>query len=106
MANDNITKAELSAILEVNKNAVEIHNEVSAQYEEIIDDLSKKDDVLKDIGENSIVAAKDTQSIIKVADEIKSKISKIDENALTIKLLLTSNLIMLILNAIVNFYKK
>lgn len=43
-----ITRGELDTIIEVNKNAIEIHNEVSSQNEQIMEELEKNKDLIEE----------------------------------------------------------
>lgn len=87
-----ISKSEIETILDVNRKAIELHTEVSNQYEEIVDGL-----------ENN------SNKLTKIEDELKSiskNIEKIDRDLFKISVLMSSGIITLILTIIQMFIKK
>lgn len=87
-----ISKSEISTILDVNRKAIELHTEVSGQYEEIVDELESN-----------------KNKLTKIEDEIKSiskNIEKIDRDLFKISVFMSSGIITLILTIIQMFIKK
>lgn len=81
MSEQKITNADIDAILDVNKKAVEIHSEVGRQNEVIIEALEDNDKLLEKIDNKInilIDITKSTNDIVK--DKMEKKIDEIEKN--------------------------
>jgi len=94
-----ITSNELEYILDVNKKAISIYNEVSQQNEEILEAL----DGLKQTVDKIKLTTDDTSKI--VADE-KTKIAEIDKNLLRLVVIFSTIGVGTIIQFILQFVHK
>lgn len=111
------SKNEINTILDVNKKAIELHTEVSGQYEEIIDEFDELDSSHKKIlteldSSTKKILAESDKSAKKISDiedevsSIKKNIDKIDRDLFKISVIMSSSIISLILTIIQMFIKK
>ena len=71
-----ITRGELDTIIEVNKTAIEIHNEVSAQNEEIMEELEKS----KEIGHKILEELQELKILKEYNNQLSAKFAAIEKD--------------------------
>lgn len=106
-----LSRSDLDSIIDVNKKAIELQVEVSAQNEKVIEDLAENtkitenikrdtESTLKELSFNKQDSKDYKNDILEKIDEIKDKVDKLDKNQFKIYVILTTGAIAIVLQII------